>query len=78
MAAFVGRIARAMVRRAGEGDLEALSALKQMRADVDAATKAAAQALHADPYGYSWTEIGRELGITRQAARQQFSTKETP
>lgn len=22
--------------------------------------------------GYSWTEIGRELGVTRQAARQRW------
>lgn len=77
MAAFVGRVARAMVRRAGEGDLEALTALRAMSEAIEQATEDAARALHDDPFGpgtgYSWTVIGAELGITRQAARQRFA-----
>ncbi len=78
MAGMVSRVAKAMVRRAAAGDLYALSALRQMREHVDQATRAAAQELH-DPIewsgGYSWTTIAQELGISRQAARQQFSLK---
>jgi hypothetical protein len=75
MAGMVRRVTRAMVRRAAAGDLHALTALRQMREYVDQATRAAAQELH-DPIewsgGYSWTVIAQELGISRQAARQQF------
>ena len=71
MAGFLRRIARAMVRRAAEGDLETLSAIQQVQAELDAALEQAAAAAHAA--GYSWTEIGRELGISRQAARQRFT-----
>jgi hypothetical protein len=80
MAAMVERVARAMVRRSAAGDLDALAALRRMREAIDAATREAAQQLH-DPTdwsgGYSWTVIGEHLGISRQAARQQF-TRETP
>lgn len=79
MAAMVKRVARSMVRRAAAGDLHALTALRQMREYVDQATTAAAQELH-DPIGweggYSWTVIAQELGISRQAARQQFGLKD--
>lgn len=71
MAGFVRRVARAMVRRAAEGDLEALSALVEIRRATDAAINDAARALHAE--GHSWTDIARELGTTRQNARQRFS-----
>ena len=72
---MVSRVSRAMVKRAAAGDIEALRALRKMREDIDAATKAAAQQLHSPTEwsgGYSWTVIGEELGISRQAARQQF------
>jgi hypothetical protein len=72
MAAMIGRVARGMARRAEAGDLEALSALAQARADIDAAMVAAAKGLHDGEFGYSWTEVGRELGMTRQAAQQKF------
>lgn len=79
MAGMVRRVSRAMVKRAAAGDLHALTALRQMREYIDQATKAAAQELH-DPIewsgGYSWTVIAQELGISRQAARQQFQLKD--
>lgn len=71
MAAFFQRMARAMVKRAATGDLEALSALADSRAALDEAIVHAARALH--DFDYSWTQIGAELGITRQAARQMFT-----
>lgn len=78
LAAFLRRMARALVRRAGEGDLEALSALVDARTAIDAAIGQAARALHdLDPEPYSWTDIGRELRISRQAARQMYGRKDT-
>lgn len=71
MAGFLRRVSKALVRRAAEGDLETLSAIRQVQEDMDAALESAAQAAHAA--GYSWTEIARELGISRQAARQRFT-----
>lgn len=70
IAAFQRRMARAMVRRAVDGDLETLSALVDTQRAIDAALGQAARALHES--GYSWTEIARELGTTRQNARQRF------
>jgi hypothetical protein len=64
---------RALVRRAADGDLDALAALVESRDALDAAIGDAARALHYDFHQpYSWTEIGREVGITRQAAQQRF------
>lgn len=73
MGAFMRRIIRAMVRRAGDADHEALVELVKTRRELDAAIGDAARALHANDY--SWTFIGNELGITRQAARQMYATK---
>lgn len=77
MAAMVGRVARSMVRRAEDGELEVLSALKDMREAIEAAYIEAGQALHEWNDGaYSYALIASELGITRQAAFQAFSRKE--
>ncbi len=73
MRKFLGRMMRAMVVRAAAGDLDALVALRQIRGDVDEAVVDAARALHEFRQPYSWTEIGDALGISRQAARQQFA-----
>lgn len=73
MSAFVGRVARAMVRRAAEGDLETLSALAAMQAAIDSAIEEAALAAH--DAGYSWSQVAEELSITRQAAWQRFGRK---
>lgn len=70
MGAFMGRTLRAMVRRAADGDQEVLSVLAALEQQLHDAQRDAAQQLHAR--GQSWTFIGRELGITRQAAQQRF------
>ncbi|WP_235739049.1 hypothetical protein [Nocardioides alcanivorans] len=76
MAAMVERIARGMVRRAADGDLEVLSALRTMRAAIDTACIDAARELNDFDGGrYSWAEIGAQLGITRQAAFQAFARR---
>lgn len=68
--AFVRRIVRAYARRVGDRDIEALTGLAALRDEVDAAIVEAVKQLHGDPY--SWAEIGRALGTTRQAAQMRF------
>jgi hypothetical protein len=68
--AFARRIVRAYGRRVADRDIEALTGLVQLRDELDAAIVDAVHGLHGNPY--SWTEIGRALGITRQAAQMRF------
>lgn len=70
IAAFIRRMFRALERRAQDGDLEALEALASLRSSLRDSTERAG--LSASKHGYSFTEIGTALGITRQAARQRF------
>lgn len=66
----VVRFSRALTVRAWEGDDEALEQLVRVRRAVEEDIVTSARYLHA--FGYSWTRIGRILGISRQAARQRF------
>lgn len=70
---FVRRVLRAYSRRVADRDIEGLAGLAQLAADVDAATVAAVDQLHAA--GYSWDDIGQALGISRQGAWQRFGRK---
>lgn len=77
MAAFMCRVARALVRRAADGDLEVLSALAKADDAVADAMVQAARELHEGRYQYTWAQIADQLGITRQAAQQRFGRSET-
>lgn len=70
LAAFLRRMARALVARAERGDLAALGALKSTRAEIDQAMHAAVRGLRAK--GYEWSDIGAEMGVTKQAAQKRF------
>lgn len=74
LAAFIRRMFRALERRASEGDLEAVEALASLGSPLREATERAG--LAAWQHGYSYTEIGTALGISRQAARQRFSSSQ--
>ena len=67
---FIRRILRAYSRRVADGDVEALSLMTGLADELDEAIAQAVKGLHVQ--GYSWTEIGDRLGITRQAARQRW------
>jgi hypothetical protein len=69
-AAFARRILRAYARRVADGDVEALSLMLDLSAEIDTAIGQAVTGLRA--FGYSWAEIGSRLGITRQAAQQRW------
>lgn len=70
---MIGRMLRALARRASADD-QSLAELVGLRAELDAAIDEAARRAH-DDAGFSWTEIGDQLGLTRQAARQRFGVR---
>ena len=69
-AAFVRRVIRAYARRIATGDIEALAAMTTLANDLNQAINDAVTGLR--ECGYSWAEIARPLGITRQAAQQRW------
>jgi hypothetical protein len=69
-AAFARRVLRAYARRVAAGDVEALTLMLGLSADLDDAIAQAVTGLRG--FGYSWAEIGNRLGVTRQAAQQRW------
>jgi hypothetical protein len=69
-ASFTRRVLRAYARRVAQGDIEALNGLRQLASEVDAATADAVAGLRG--FGYSWAEISRRVGVTRQAAQMRW------
>lgn len=74
VAAASKRFMRALVRRAAEGDTEALEGLVDLQAVLQECITEAGRALH-DQADYSYTDLARVLGISRQGARQRFAPK---
>jgi hypothetical protein len=70
--AFVRRVLRAYSRRIASGDIDALTQMTSLAAEMDAAIAQAVAGLRA--FGYSWADIGDRLGVTRQAAQQRWGT----
>lgn len=71
------RMMRALARRAGEGDSEALETLDMLTetASVQLGAAVAGYREFAPAYGaagYSWTDVARLLGTSRQNAQQRF------
>jgi hypothetical protein len=75
-AAFVRRVLRAYSRRIAAGDIEAIAAMTALAAQLDTAITDAITSLRA--FGYSWADIARPLGVTRQAAQQRWGTPRQP
>jgi hypothetical protein len=71
-AAFARRVLRAYARRVATGDIDALTSMTTLSADIDTAIGQAVAGLRA--LGYSWADIGTRLGITRQAAQQRWGS----
>jgi hypothetical protein len=72
-AAFARRVLRAYARRVADGDVEALTLMLGLSAEIDDAIAQAVGGLRG--FGYSWAEIGSRLGITRQAAQQRWGAR---
>lgn len=69
-AAFLRRAIRAFGRRIASGDIDALADAAFLSDQLDAAIKTAIKGLR--ERDYSWADIGRQLGVTRQAAQQRW------
>lgn len=75
VAAAAHRMMRGLVKRAAEGDTQALEGLLGLEAKLTEAITAAGQGLH--DFGYSYGELAQVAGISRQGARQRFTRRET-
>jgi hypothetical protein len=69
-AAFARRVLKACARRVADGDVEALTLMLGLSAELDTAIAQAVTGLR--QFRYSWAEIGSRLGVTRQAAQQRW------
>ena len=75
-AAFLRRVIRAYSRRVATGDVEAITAMVALAADLEEATRQAITGLRG--FGYSWADIAMRLGITRQGAQQRWGDTPAP
>lgn len=66
------RMAKALVRRAGNGELEALEELNRLQAVLDELLHQGVTAYRQGPAEASWADVGRILGTTRQSAQARF------
>ena len=71
-AAFLRRVLRAYSRRVASGDIEAITEMAAIAAEIDTAIRDAITGLRAR--GYSWADIAARLGITRQGAQQRWGS----
>jgi DNA-directed RNA polymerase specialized sigma24 family protein len=69
--AFARRVLRAYGRRIAAGDIDAITELSQLAAEVESALGRAVLGLRL--LGYSWADIGKRLGVTRQTAHERWS-----
>lgn len=70
--AMIGRMLNALIRRAAEGDWEALEALAEVERLAPAATNAGLALAH-EPGGYSYAELGSVMGTSRAAVQQRVA-----
>lgn len=74
---MVGRMLNALIRRAGEGDWEALEALHEIETLAPAAMNAGLTVSRRNddnPDGYSLAQLAGVVGVTRSAIAQRTSS----
>jgi hypothetical protein len=69
-AAFVRRVIAACSHRVAAGDIDAISDMTSIAAELDNAITEAVTGLR--EAGYSWADIAARLDVTRQAAQQRW------
>lgn len=74
---FVHRILAALATRVGDADIDMLTGLADLPRTVEDLLAVTVHRLR-DEHGYSWTDIGRALGITKQSAHQRFGRQANP
>lgn len=67
----VMRLINAVARRGMEGDLESLVQVLRMQGEAKDLAELVAFKLH-HVHGYTWADIGRAAGISKQAAEQRW------
>jgi hypothetical protein len=75
--AAVQRMLRALGKRVGDADIAMLPGLAEIPRLGEHLLGIAARQLH-EEHGYSWADIGRALGITRQSAHERFRRQDQP
>jgi hypothetical protein len=70
---MVERMIKAYARRVGEGDVEELPRMIDMHRVLDEALGQAVIGLR--EFGYSWGEIAKRTGTSRQGAQQRWGRK---
>jgi hypothetical protein len=70
--AMASRVMRALVRRAADGDTEALEVLAGIHRQSAEAVRDAGHELVT--FGYTYAELAQVLGTSRQAAQKRFGT----
>ena len=70
---FARRVIRAAGERCADADPFDLGELITLRDSIEAAIGAAVAGQRAQ--GFSWTEVGDGLGISRQAAQQRYGER---
>lgn len=68
--AFVRRIVRAYAKRVAQGDIAAFADMVALADLLNRHTREAVTGLR--HHGYSWADIGRPVGLTKQAAQQRW------
>lgn len=77
--AMIGRMLNALVRRAAEGDWEALEALAEVERLAPAAMTAGltiSRRSEVKPDGYSLAELAKVVGVTRSAISQRTAPQQ--
>lgn len=74
--AMLGRLLRAFLRRVGDGDPDDLPMVASLANDVDLILRKVVARQRAA--GASWTQIGVQLGCSKQAAQQRFGAERGP
>jgi hypothetical protein len=69
-ALFASRILRAYSCRIASGDIDALASFSALAEEAGELLRTAIFCLRVR--GYSWADIGKRLGVTRQAAQQRW------
>ena len=75
--AMLCRMVRAAGRRIADGDPEDLVLMLQVQVELDAAVAAGVRGMRENT-GRSWAEIGRALGVTKQAAAKRWGLTPQP
>jgi DNA invertase Pin-like site-specific DNA recombinase len=75
-AAFVRRVLRAYARRVAKGDIDAIAGMVAVSRELDTLIGEAVDGLRAK--GYSLADIGRRLGVSRQAVHERWGRREKP